>query len=209
MPNYTIDSIKDIRKKVTHIHESISTAFHEAGHAIYGLLHFVKIETVYIFQDKKTKRICGVTNFYNPFYNIDNYHMLQKSAKIVACLNYAGLVAEKYHFKNISGSDKFPLFWKNGSSNDTLAAITLIKRYNLAPPGRKRYLFKKKLIKETYNELREHWNSVTLIAHELFKRKKLYYSDLERLLIKESDNKKFWKKQFKNIKNQEFIYNLT
>lgn len=193
-------SIGDIRKKVTHTHELISTAYHEAGHTIYGLLHYMKVNMVHVFEDKKYKRICGFTHFNYPIaIEVDDLELSKELMKAEICVNYAGLAAEKYHFKNVSGSDKFPGFWKNGSSSDTISAAALIKQYSLATPGRKRYTFKKKLIKETNSELQKHWDAVILVSHALFQRKRLYYSDLKELLIKKSENKEFWKEQFKNI----------
>src|SRR5690242_13055202 len=102
--------ISDIRKKVTHTHELISTAYHEAGHTIYGLLHYMQINTVCIFEDKKYKRICGVTIFNYPIESceVDDIELFNKLIRSEICINYAGLAAEKYYFKIISGSDKFP-----------------------------------------------------------------------------------------------------
>lgn len=200
MANNGSGSIENIRKKVTHTHELISTAYHEAGHTVYGLLHHMKVDMVHIFEDKKSKRICGFTHFNYPVANeVDDPELSRELMKAEICVNYAGLAAEKYHFKNVSGSDNFPGFWKNGSSSDTMAASALIKQNNLAPPGRKRYSFKNKLIKGTHKELENNWEAVVLISHSLFQRKRLYFSDLKELLIKKSENKEFWKEKFKNI----------
>ncbi len=194
------ESIDDIRKKVTHTHELIMCCFHEAGHSIYGLLHHMKVDMVEVFEDKKTKRVCGMTYFNYPVADeVDDSDLKYQLMISEICVNYAGLAAEKYHFKNVSGSDKFPGFWKNGSSSDTIMAASLLKEYNLAPPGKKRYAFKKKLIKETHKELLNNWEDVVLISHSLFKKKKLSFSNLKDLLTKKSVNKDFWKEQFKNI----------
>lgn len=191
-------SIENIRKKVTHTHELISTAYHEAGHTIYGLLHHMKVDMVHIFEDKKSKRICGFTHFNYPIaIEVEDSELSKELMKSDICVNYAGLVAEKYHFKNVSGSDKFPGFWKNGSSSDTMAAAVLIKQ--LATPGRKRYNLKNKLIKKTHYEIQQHWEAVVLVSHALFQRKRLYFSDLKEILTKKSENKEFWKAQFNNI----------
>src|ERR1700689_5417665 len=125
------ESIDKIRKKVTYTHELISAAYHESGHTIYGLLHHMKIEMVHVFEDKKTKRMCGFTHFnYSDPSEIEDSVLVLELMKAEICLNYSGLCAEKYHFKNVSGSDKFPAFWKNGSSSDTMAAAELMKEYN-------------------------------------------------------------------------------
>jgi hypothetical protein len=200
MANYSINSIEDLRRKVTQVHEYIATSYHEAGHTIYGLLHFMKIESVYVFEHKKSKRIEGFTHYESPpLKEITDNSLLMDRVLAEVCLSYAGLVAEKHQFKLFSGSDKFPSFLKDGSSNDTMEAATLIKKYNVAPPGRKRYEFKKKMIKKVSLELQDNWDAVTLVAHALFQKKKLYFADLKELLTKKTKNKKFWKEQFKTL----------
>lgn len=200
-----VDSIQNIRKKMTHTHESISTAIHEAGHTVYGLLHHMKVSMVHIFEDKKTKRICGLTHFAYPISDeAEDPELAAAVLKSEICINYAGLVAEKHHFKIVSGSDKFPRFLKNCSSSDITSAATIIKQRNLVPPGKKRYEFKNKLIKETYQELKVHWGAVTVISHALFKKKKLNFKDLKKILTDKSfEDRDFWKQQFKDI---EYIF---
>jgi len=197
-------TIGEIRKKVTKTHEQISTAYHEAGHTVYALLHCMIVQSVCIFEDKKSKRIHGFTHYNAPqasdMEDVDLRNILLINE---IKLSYAGLTAEKYHFKCISGSDKFPMFLKDGSSDDTLSAAALIKKYNLAPAGRKRYNYKQKLIRETLSEQIQHWDAVTVIAHALFQRKRLTYQDLRELLVKKTKNKKFWKERFKQMA---FIY---
>jgi hypothetical protein len=193
-------TIGDIRKKVTKTHELISTAYHESGHTVYALLHHMRVQSVCIFEDKKSKRIHGFTHYDSPeISTIKDFELRNTLILNEIKLSYAGLTAEKYHFKCITGSDKFPMFLKDGSSDDTLSAAALIKKYNLAPPGRKRYNFKQKLIRETLHEQQQHWDAVTVIAHALFQHKKLNYQDLRELLTKKTRNKKFWKEQFKSI----------
>lgn len=200
MANNGIGTIDEIRKKSHQIHEFISTAYHEAGHTIYGLLHFMKIESVYIFEEKKSKRIEGFTHYTSPpLDSIQDPTLLDNRIYSEIGLSYSGLVAEKYYFKTASGSDKFPLFLRDGSSHDTYSASQVIRKYNLAPPGRKRYDFKKKIIREINHELQENWDAVTLVAHALFQKKKLSYSELKDLLTKKGKNKSFWKEQFKSI----------
>ena len=109
------------------------------------------------------------------------------------------MIAEKQHFKNISGSDKFPLLLRESSSDDTSYAAGLIKQYNIVPAERKRFYYKKKLIKETLIELREHWDAVTLVSHALFKKKKLSYHELKILLTRKTKNKELWKNKFKVV----------
>lgn len=200
MTNYGVGSIHHFRKKLAHTYEFIATAYHEAGHTVYGLLHNMRIISVFAYQNKRTKRIDGFTHYENYFHSeIADPQLICAILKNEICISYAGLGAEKYHFKKISGSDKFPMFLRDGSSDDTLSASELIRKFNLAAPGRKRYALKQKLIKETATELQLHWEAVDLVAHALFQKKKLNYSDLKQLLTKKSTNKKFWKEKFKII----------
>ena len=66
MPNNGTGSISDIRKKITNIHEMISTSYHEAGHTIYSLLCGMRVPYVYIFKNKKNKRIQGFCYYETP-----------------------------------------------------------------------------------------------------------------------------------------------
>jgi hypothetical protein len=200
MTNCGVGSINHFRKKLTNTHEFISTAYHEAGHTVYGLLHFMKVGSVSVFENKKTKRFEGFTHYEVAFHDeMTDRAIVCNIIKNEICISYAGLNAEKYLFKIFSGSDKFPMFLRDGSSDDTLSASELIRKFEIVPPGPKRYAFKQKMIKETLNELKLYWCDVTLVAHTLFQRKKLSYFDLKSLLTKKSQNKKFWKKQFKQI----------
>lgn len=202
MVNKGTGSIVDFRKKITYIHELISTAYHEAGHTVYGLLHFMKIESVCVFENKKLKRIEGLTHFDSPdLSQFNDPVLLNRLLHSEICFRYAGLTAEKYFFRSISGSDKFPVFLKDGSSDDTLRAGYLIRQYNVAPPGKKRYAYKKKAINQTLYELQCNWDAITIISHALFERRSLDFSEIKNLLIKNSDNKEFWKNQFKIIES--------
>lgn len=193
-------SINKIRKQVQFTHELTSTSYHEAGHAIYGLLHFMIVEQVCVFENSKNSRFEGFTQYDSPdISNINDSELFQSLLKSEISIKYAGLAAEKYHFKNNTGSDKFPMFLRDGSSDDTLSAAELIRKYNAAPPGRKRYAYKKKLINETLHELQEHWDAVTVVAHALFKKRKLDFNDLKLLLTKKTKDKSFWKNKFKSI----------
>ncbi len=206
MANTGVGSIGDFRKRVTKTYESITTSYHEAGHTVYGLLHLMVINSVYVFEDKKNKRICGFTQYYSiPLDTIEPGKLLNNRVYAEIGLSYAGLVAEKFQFQLASGSPKFPLFLKDGSSDDTLEASSIIRKYEVAPPGRKRYEFKKKIIREVGKELQVHWDAVTIIAHALFRKKKLDFGEIKSLLTKKSRNKKFWKEHFKTISS---IYRL-
>jgi hypothetical protein len=193
-------SIREIRKKVTTTYELISTSYHEAGHAIFALLHCMKVTSVCVFEDKKTKRIHGCTNNTLPLLSsIEDKELFYKLLENEICFGYAGLRAEKHHFKLISGSEKVPTFITNQSAFDLSLVSKLIIRYNLAAPGPPRSAYKQKMNRKALRALRPHWEDISLLAHRLFKHKRLSYSDLHQLLTTKSENKKYWRERFKLI----------
>lgn len=192
----TIKSSKDLANH----YELLSTSYHEAAHSIYGLLHFFRIEGVFVFGNKSFDKIDGSTYFIFPnLSKIDDVDILTDYLKHDIGIKYAGVTAEKHLFKMISGSDKFPMFLREGSSEDINSAGILLKQHNFTPPGKKRFAFKKKLIKEIDSELQDNWEAITLVAHNLIKKKKLSFNDLKNILTKKTKNNDFWKKQFKKI----------
>jgi len=198
MANNIVGSLDQVRKRLTYTTDLISTSYHEAGHTVYGLLHFMKVSSVWVYENKKCKRVEGFTHYELPvdLSELKDSALCAEVVKAEICLKYAGLAAEKYHFKSISGSDKYPLFLRDGSSDDTLAAAALLREYTLVPPGKKRYNFKKKLCKNTLEDLRDNWDAVTVIAHALFKKKRLSYMSLKKLLTKHTNDPEFWKQNF-------------
>jgi len=183
--------------------QAITTAFHEAGHTIAALLNYSEVSAVAVEIDhnKKLGEDLGYTH-YDPAISsedIEDSHFQINLVLAEICINYAGLAAEKLFYKEICGTDQLPMFVKHGSYQDRNVASSLIKKYNLAAPGKKRYAFKKKIFSQTQRTLFLYWGDVKLIAHALFERKKLYHQDLKELLSKKSINKKYWKEQFKKI----------
>ncbi len=193
-------TVHSLRKKVTHVHDSIFTSYHEAGHTIYALLHHMKVYSVRIFPEKRSRRIEGFThiNCLIEFDDIEDKAFLTERLDVEVCFYYAGLVAEKNRFKLASGSDKFPSILYD-AHKDVKDASKLIKDYQLAPPGDKRYNYKKRMIRRVARELQQYWGDVVLIAHALYNQRRLYFSDLETILTKKSENKKFWKEQLKKV----------
>lgn len=193
--------IHQIRKKITTQFELISTSYHESSHTIYALLHYMKVGSVCIFQDPKLKRIHGFTyyEYITPVETVEDPELRNLLVRAELGISYSGLIGEKTLFKSISGSNQTPAFISDGSTEDNKSARELIKKYDLAPPGAKRSLYKKKLSRQIQHELYEHWDALTLVAHVLFKRRKLTFEDLQELLTKKAKNKDFWKEQFKII----------
>lgn len=193
------EPISDVRKKVTLTHDLISTSHHEAGHTIYALLHFMTIHSVWVFQNKQNKRMEGWTHYYSlELDDIQDPALKQERLHAEIGLSYAGLVAEKHQYKLHSGSDKF-LTCLDGSRKDRREAAEIIKKYELAPSGRQRANYKKRMIRRVSRELQEHWDAVTAVAHGLFQKKRLNFEDLKNILTKKTENKKFWKERMKMI----------
>lgn len=194
-----VNSGRSITQKLSRDYELISACYHEAGHTVYGLLNFIKIQAVAVNIFAKNTDDLGYTH-YETIDGIFKDHNILEFLKLAEInINYAGLVAEKIYYKDICGSDKFPMMLRKGCSEDILKAADLIKKFDLAPPGKKRYLFKKKILRDSKILLEEHWDAIKLIAHALYNKKKLFYSDLKDLLTKKSDNKEFWKNRFRDI----------
>lgn len=201
MPRNGSESISTVRKKVTLTHDFVTTSYHEAGHAIYGLLHFMTIYSAYLFINKKNKRVEGFTHYYSPYFTeIKDPILLAERVQAEIGLSYAGLVAEKIWYKQYSGLDKFPTHL-DGSKNDHQEAAALIIKHNMAPPGRKRANYKKKMMRQVGHELQEHWNAVTIVALAMFRKKRLSFDKLRILLTTKTDNKEFWKERLRAIKH--------
>src|SRR5579885_2730464 len=135
--------------KLAQNYRLISVAYHEAAHIICAFLFYIDVSEVIIDEGK---RGVGGTTHYNMFYPEEKYTEID--AKISnylinseIYLKYAGLAGEKIYFRDMSGSDKFPAVLKRGTEPDMQEAAQLIKKYNLADPGTKRYLLKKKMFR--------------------------------------------------------------
>jgi hypothetical protein len=186
-----------VSTKIAKQFEIIMTNVHEAAHAIYALLHFMKVNSVIVFTSKE---INGITN-YNDVYDLDiikNKQLLKTIVKIEIGVCYAGLAAEKILFNSLSGSLRTPHFISCGSTDDNKIASQYIKKYNMAVPGIKRSNFKNKILKEVNKDLISFWDDVVLVSHSLFKEKSLNYEQLKNVLIN-SVNKEFWIEQFEEI----------
>lgn len=203
MANKGIGSTSDIRKKLSFDYELITTCYHEAGHTISGILNYFMISEVGIEITKEGKKTidAGYTNFFPPleFEEINDENLFNIFLISEIQMNYAGLAAEKLFYKELCGTDQLPMFLKYGSYADRDRVAELIKKYNLAPPGKKRHSLKKKLFNESRWALEDYWPDVKLVSHTLFSKRKLYWDDIKNLLMRKSTNKTFWKKRFKDI----------
>jgi hypothetical protein len=178
----------------------ISTAYHEAGHAIFSLIHFMKVPLVMVFREKRTKKIGGWTS-YDSLDESKFTDPLVQSYLIDSEIGtwFAGAVAERNCFKILSGSNKYPYYIKYGATLDNKAAADLIKKLNPNLQTSQRTKYKNKIIKNVTNDIKTYWSDVSLVAYSLFDKKKLSFLELKELLTKKSSNKKYWKEQFKKI----------
>jgi hypothetical protein len=194
-------SIEKIRQRIAKTHELISGALHESAHTIYALLHLMKVNHTYIFENEDLGRVHGGSNYHDPmlFDTVQDNNLLILMVRADIGMSYAGLIGEKMLFQSISGSTKVPLFISEGAFEDNKSARSLIKKFNLAPSGPKRASFKRRLMRQVQQELSSYWDDVMLISHALFKKHRLSFSDLVNILTKKSPNKIFWKEQFKKI----------
>lgn len=206
MANQSVWSAESIQKRAIKSYELLTASYHEAGHTLYGLLHFMQITSVQVYSNVQKDGDDGVTCFevISDYIEDKDSELFKHLTKLEVGLFYSGFCAERIYFEKISGATKYPYFLRDGSSDDVADASNIIRRYNLAPAGKKRYKFKQNMIKETITSLEQNWDDVVIVSHALFQKKRLYYSDLKSLLLKKSPNKSFWKEQFKNI---EYICN--
>lgn len=189
--------------------ENIHFCYHEAGHAVCCLLMFMRVSSLSL---AKTGTISGevlynhISEAHNPDQEIVDF--INKSNIYVS---YAGLAAEQILYKNVTGSSTFPRVLREGTEQDIENAAKIIKTANLAAPGRKRYLLKKKMMRNVSYLLSQYWDIVQIVAHELFDKKSLNHDDLKKIICKKAKNKKFWIKRFEYINeyiNKEKILDL-
>lgn len=191
----------------------ITTAWHESGHAIAVLLNYGYVHNALLCVSNKidNNSDLGVVIYDGAadINEIDDSDLKNRLLMADITVYQAGLAAEKIFYKDIYGTDQLPYVIKEGSNSDFSFVSDIIKKYNLAPPGKKRYAFKKKCFRQTQKLLSKNWDDVKLVAHALIQKRKIYFFDLKELLIKKSHNKKFWKEQFKIIETLASGIDLT
>lgn len=194
--------ISDIKKK-SWDYDLIAMAWHESGHAICGLLNYMYVRDVNVMTPAKQE---GSTIYYTYAYAgeyNDSIHD-EELRKILLIFElqtlYAGLLAEKMYYTDICGSSKFPNHLKNGSSYDTMLASAMIRKNKLAAPGKKTFLFKKQIRSDVEQMLTTHWDAVKVIAHLLYRKKRISFDEMKYALTRKTEHKDFWKNRFKKIK---------
>ncbi len=187
---------KDYKSKQAHDYELIAMCYHEAGHAIVAIFNFMKVFSVSVMNNKQMD---GSTEW-------DGLSLIASDPAFLNLLlindveiSYAGFIAEKIYYKDICGSDTFPRTLKYGSELDIFQASKVINKYNLAPPGRERFLFKKRIQESVNFLLTENWDAVKMVAHNLYKKRNLNFDELKYVLTRKTKNKFLWKEKYKHI----------
>lgn len=176
----------------------IAMCWHEASHTICGLINYINILQVYIISHKYDH---GKTSY--EMY--DCSEIKDKNLARTILLHeiqtlYAGLIGEKLYYKEICGSDNFPMHLRIGSSNDIRDAAKLIAKYKLSEPGASRYQFKKQIQNDVKKIIEDYWSDIKLISHILYRYDELNHDELKYFLTRRSVNKEFWTIKFKDIK---------
>lgn len=190
--------MKSTLKKQAFDYNLIAMSFHEAGHVVCALNNYLYVYNANVMTLTRHE---GNTNFY--VYGCDavddeELHKILLIFELQAM--YAGLIAEKLYYKDICGSSKFPMHLRIGSSYDTKLASKIIRKNNLVAPGKKTFLFKKQVQYDVEQFLAEHWDAIRVVAHFLYKKKRLTFDELKYLLTRRTEHKDFWKSKFKKIK---------
>jgi len=189
--------MKNVIQKQVSEYNLIATAHHEAGHTICGLHNYWQVCNVEIFAPHYNEA-------YTYYADYDTSAGTNEIAKQFILFDlqatYAGLIAEKMYYKDISGSDVFPTHLRVGSRDDIKYISAQIRKYKLALPGKSTHLLKKQLQNAALNILTEHWDAVKLVAHKLYQKQKLTFDELQYILTRKAEHKEFWKDRFRKIK---------
>lgn len=185
-------------KKQSFDYELIAMSYHEAGHVVSGLHNYIHVFNAKVMTPKN---LDGNTEYY--LYESESIKD-EELKKIVLVLElqslYGGLIAEKMYYKDICGSSKFPMHLRIGSSYDMALASAIIRKNDLAVPGKRTVLFKKQVQNDVEQLLSEHWDAVKVIAHSLYRKKRLTFDKLKYLLTRKTDHQDFWRDRFKKIR---------
>jgi len=192
-----LHKISDERKQ-NFDYNQIAMTFHESGHAICAINNLVYVFSINVMTPKNEE---GLTSYYtfNEDYISDND---LKETIFTAELQtlYAGLIAEKIYYKDICGSDKFPMHLRIGSSEDMKMASKIIRTNKLVKSGKQTSLLKKQIQKDVNLFLIENWDAVKAVAHALYKKHRLSFDELKFILTRKTNHNDFWKEKFKKIK---------
>lgn len=186
--------MKRVVYRVVPNYQDISTCYHEAGHIICSLLYLCEVSRAEVISSEE-----GLTYYDCP--DIDNADNRSKNSLIrkEISIRYSGVLAENIFFQNLHPNDKMPIKIRIGASDDFKVASNIIKKYNVAKPGKPRQKYKTKIKIKTTKLLKSHWSDIALIANILLDKKSITYSKMKVILTKKSSKPKKWKDVFNKI----------
>lgn len=190
--------MKSVLKKQSFDYNLIAATYHESGHIILALNNYFHVSNAVVMIHGENDS--NVNFFVYGLHNVEDpeLHKLRLMAEMHVMS--AGLVAEKMYYKDICGSSRFPMHLRDGSSYDISSISQIIRKNNLAAPGKETLLLKHRIKNDVEQFLMEHWGAVKVISHSLHKKKKLTFDELKYILTRKTEHKEFWKARFRAIK---------
>lgn len=192
-------------QKLSAEYDRIGTSYHEAGHVVSALLNYMYVSSVSIVHEERI----GGTTYFLSLLETEKKSVVSKILELKILereilVRYAGLAAERFNYKNLCGSSKYPRIMTEGSYIDIEDIAKIIKKFS--SPGIERKKLKTKFYKKSSKQIEQNWDAVIAIAHILFKRKRINYEEIKKTIIRKTKNKSFWKEHFKQL---ELIYLST
>jgi hypothetical protein len=194
-------SIHYIKSKIFSEYDKISTSYHEVGHIICAIYHYLKPHELKIFKEADNYHYEGIAVYesYSDFLSKARKQDVKKLCYSEISISYAGTVAERLLFSRISGKNKLLKVLHGFSTEDFKEVNYIINKYNLAKPGRLRKRLKSKITTYTENVLTTFWQDVELLSYKLISKGSLKEKEIRSLLVNESTNKKVWTHRYKVI----------
>lgn len=184
-----------IKKIISKEYESILTSYHEAGHAVIGLLNYIKIDNICLFNKKD---VYGHSYFFSYKTNCSNINKKNYYKRQVQ-FYYGGMAAEQVFYNKCIGTYLLPFILKSYWQSDKTNISYIIRSKKLAKSGSNTKSFKNKILKETISNVNIFWDDIVLISQKLFKCKKIKFNKLKQILCELSANKNYWKSIFLTI----------
>ncbi len=179
-------------------YQTISTAYHEAGHAIYALTKFCMVDSVKL---SYSKNFAGMTKFFSYFQEVEDNDLSKYFTLANIEINYAGMVSERILYKKISGLNSFPRYLQIGASIDNQSSFKMIKRYNKNYCSNKKEMLNKQNILLTVEDVLQYfWEDVQGLSHFLLKNREAKFKNLKKILKSGKNNTdNYWDDTFKII----------
>lgn len=171
----------------------VLTAYHEAGHAVIGLLNFVKTRGISIVPESGSY---GSTLFDFVFPTKETPKQLSNA--LLASNLYllaAGEIANNVLCEKL-GCKKAARLIARGGHDDRLRISKVIKDYKLAEPGRLRKELKAAINNKTRQFVETHWEEIVMLASFLLEHRKASFEDVKTCLLSVRGKKTFWKCRF-------------